>query len=186
MVVPRFMNKISPGELHQQLLDGKNLLIIDVRMAPEFEEVHLPESVSIPIDMLDVDLVKDLAGDKEGCVIMCHSGRRAILAYEHLEHAEFRPLWLLDGGLDEWIYQGLPVVRGREAQAAIARQVQLIIGLGVAAGVLLSMIVHPWFLVLPALFGLGLVAAAITGRCYLAQWVAKMPWNRVEPFRYGE
>jgi hypothetical protein len=45
---------------------------------------------------------------------------------------------------------------------------------GAAAGVWVS----PWFLVVPAFFGAGLVFAGATGTCGLAAVLARMPWNR--------
>ena len=47
-----------------------------------------------------------------------------------------------------------------------------------AAGVALGVFVSPWFLILPAFVGCGLMFAGITGWCGMALLLAKMPWNK--------
>jgi hypothetical protein len=56
--------------------------------------------------------------------------------------------------------------------------VQLSIGLTVLLGTVLGYFVHPYFLILSAFFGLGLINAGLTGWCGLALLMAKMPWNQ--------
>ena len=81
------------------------------------------------------------------------------------------------GGIDAWRAAGLPTVRMRSSGVSVMRQVQLVIGAGVAAGTALGAFVSPWFLVVPAFMGAGLVFAGATGFCGLAVLMGKLPWN---------
>jgi hypothetical protein len=84
---------------------------------------------------------------------------------------------VLDGGMNAWRKAGLPVREGRK-RLPVDRQVQLIAGSMVLAGVALGVLVSPWFLGLAAFFGAGLPFAGATGTCGLALVLMKLPWNR--------
>lgn len=80
---------------------------------------------------------------------------------------------VLDGGMLAWRCARLPLREGRK-RLPVHRQVQLIPGLMVLAGIGLGITVNPWLLPLAALFGAGLTLAGATGTCGLG-----MPWNAV-------
>lgn len=58
------------------------------------------------------------------------------------------------------------------------RQVQLVAGSLVALGIALGVFLNPWFLVLPAFVGCGLMFAGATGWCGMAMLLGAMPWNK--------
>jgi hypothetical protein len=60
----------------------------------------------------------------------------------------------------------------------VERQVRLIAGLLVAVGVLLAVAVSPWWLILPAFVGCGLIFAGFSGLCPMGEALARLPWNR--------
>jgi hypothetical protein len=75
-----------------------------------------------------------------------------------------------------WRRARLPLREGRK-RLPVDRQVQLIAGSMVLAGVGLGLLVSPWFLGLAAFFGAGLAFAGATGTCGLAMLLMKLPWN---------
>ncbi len=44
---------ITTPELHRLLKEKPNVLLVDVRFAYEFAAAHIPESVSLPVDLRD-------------------------------------------------------------------------------------------------------------------------------------
>ena len=58
------------------------------------------------------------------------------------------------------------------------RQAQIVVGAFSAAGAILALAVDRWFVVLPLIFGCGLLFAGVTGTCGMALLLARMPWNR--------
>jgi hypothetical protein len=56
--------------------------------------------------------------------------------------------------------------------------VQIAAGCLVLLGVILANVVSPWFTVLSAFVGAGLVFAGVSGWCGMARLLAVMPWNR--------
>jgi hypothetical protein len=42
----------------------------------------------------------------------------------------------------------------------------------------LGLLVSPWFFVVPAFVGAGLITAGVTGFCGMARMLMRAPWNR--------
>lgn len=61
----------------------------------------------------------------------------------------------------------------------IDRQTQIIMGSLVLLGIILSVFVNNYWLILSGIISLGLINAGITGWCGLGLFIAKMPWNKV-------
>jgi hypothetical protein len=56
--------------------------------------------------------------------------------------------------------------------------VQITAGSFVLLGVLLALLVSPWFVLLSAFIGAGLVFSGVTGTCGMARALMLMPWNK--------
>jgi hypothetical protein len=61
---------------------------------------------------------------------------------------------------------------------SIPRQVQIAAGSLVVAGVALGVLASPWFLLLAAGVGAGLVFSGASGTCAMAAALARLPFNR--------
>jgi DUF2892 family protein len=107
-------------------------------------------------------------------VLVCRTGARARLAAERLAGWRAR---VLEGGLAAWQEAGHPVVMGK-AHMSLERQVRIAAGAMACAGGVLAVTLNPWFGVLPAFVGAGLVYAGVTDRCGMAMVLAKLPYNR--------
>lgn len=165
---------VSPGELQALLTRPPAPLLLDVRTPLEFESERIEGSVSVPLDQLDARLEELPEG--VDVVVVCRTGVRATIAAETLARAGRRAR-VLDGGVVGWRRARLPLRQGRR-RLAVDRQVQLIAGTMVLAGVGLGALVNPWFLALAGFFGAGLAFAGATGTCGLALMLMRMPWNR--------
>ena len=166
---------IAPRELSTIAAGGAVPWVLDVRTPLEFESEHLDDSHLIPLEELSrrVDEIPESAD----VVVVCRTGVRATIAAEALARAG-RQARVLDGGVQGWRRAGLPLREGRK-RLPVDRQVQLIAGTMVVAGVALGAVVNPWFLLLAGFFGAGLTFAGATGTCGLAVMLLKMPWNRL-------
>jgi hypothetical protein len=60
----------------------------------------------------------------------------------------------------------------------LQRQVQIGAGSLALAGTLLGILLSPWFFVVPAFVGAGLITAGVTGFCGMAHVLMRAPWNR--------
>jgi rhodanese-related sulfurtransferase len=166
---------ISPVEL--QTLLARGCTLIDVREPVEFAGEHITGAKLIPLGQL-AERAPEILRDQP-LVVMCRSGMRGGQALEKLRSLGFADPRNLEGGILAWKAAGLSVKQGDRKEFPLMQQVQIIIGVGVLAGVLLSRSVHPDFIWLSAFFGAGLIFAGTTGWCGLAVLLSKMPWNKV-------
>jgi rhodanese-related sulfurtransferase len=155
--------------------EGRRTQLVDVRSATEFVTSHLPGAVNIPLEQIEMRGA-DL-DPKATLVLVCQAGNRSTMARKLLaaigNHSQ-----VLEGGTDAWLGAGYPVVRATASRWALERQVRLIAGLMVAAGVALGVFVSSWWLTLPAFVGCGLAFAGATNFCAMGEILARLPWNR--------
>lgn len=173
---------MSPADLNRQLQEESRPLILDVRTPAEFAEMAIEGSISMPLDQLDPQAVEGMMGANhasQACVVVCHTGKRSRQASDKLVAAGLEGVSSLEGGLELWERKGLSLQRRQKAGFSIIRQVHIVAGSMIFAGVLLSATVSPWWAILPGFFGAGLLFAGLTGFCGMGLLLAKMPWNRV-------
>jgi rhodanese-related sulfurtransferase len=164
---------IGAQELEALRRSGSGPWLLDVRSPIEFESERIEGARNVPLDALDARL--DEIPEGVDLVVVCRTSVRATIAAESLARAGRRAR-VLDGGVQGWRRARLPLREGRK-RLPVDRQVQLIAGSMVLAGVGLGLLVSPWFLGLAAFFGAGLAFAGATGTCGLAMLLMKLPWN---------
>ncbi len=167
---------IRPEELQKLLAEG--CVLVDVREPVEHAEEHIEGATLIPLGEIEKRI--DAIDRSRPVVVMCRGGKRGQSALEKLRAHGIDQVRNLEGGILGWKECGLPVKRGEKARFPLMQQVQLTIGLGVLTGAILSLTVHPYWVLLCAFFGAGLTMAGSTGWCGLAILMSKMPWNRVD------
>lgn len=169
------VSTISPQETETRQKAGE-AVVIDVRTTGEVRREYLESSIFIPHEIVTPQRIRDVHADGKQLVFLCHSGNRAMKAAEHLAD-ELPNVRVLDGGIERWKKEGLPVVTAdvvipMERQVLIAAGGMILVSLGLAAAVTSS------FLWWTTFVGAGLVFAGATGFCGMAKLLALMPWNR--------
>jgi len=160
------------------LLDRGDAVLIDVREPDEHARERIEGARLAPLSRFDP---VSFAGERERGrigVFHCNSGNRTAQAADRLLSAEFAEAYQLEGGIQGWKRAGLPVIADRKAPLPIMRQVQIAAGSLVLLGIVLAVLVSPWFMALSAFVGAGLIVAGITGFCGMANLLLHMPWNR--------
>lgn len=166
----------GPGELNARLGRGTACRLVDVRDYAEFAGGRIAGSALVPLAALEAGAAgMDRSGE---VVLICRSGRRSREAARRLGAMGFDRVTVLEGGLEAWKGEGLPVERDAWAPWSIERQVRLVAGSLVLAGVLLAHFVHPGWLWLSGFVGAGLAFAAVTDTCMMGNMLAALPWNR--------
>lgn len=152
-----------------------DVALLDVRSPAEFETVHIPGSVNIPLDQLDSQLTA-LADRGRPLVLVCRSGARATQAQTKLAGVGCVNATVLDGGVLAWEQAGGPVNRGQQ-KWDLERQVRLVAG-GLVLTFVLASIVVPPLRYLAGAVGAGLVFAALSNTCAMGNLLSKLPYNR--------
>jgi rhodanese-related sulfurtransferase len=169
------IKQISVQEVNENLRGGE-CQVIDVREFSEFGSERVRGARLMPLSNFEKH-----AGEidhSKPVYLMCRSGNRARQAAEKLVKKGFSDVSVISGGMTAWGQANLPVIKGESKVWSLERQVRFAAGSLVVLGVLLSIIVHPYFVALSAFVGAGLVFAAVTDTCGMAMLLAKMPWNQ--------
>lgn len=168
---------IGPAELDALLRSGAGVRLLDVRTPGEYETAHISGAYNVPLDTLDEHAGEIRAQVDAPVVLVCQSGVRARRAEEALRGAGMPNLHVLEGGVNGWMAAGKPVRRGRE-RISLERQVRIVAGALAATGGLLAVLANPWYGLLSAFVGGGLVFAGVTDTCGMALVLARLPYNR--------
>jgi rhodanese-related sulfurtransferase len=156
--------------------DDAPVTVIDVRSAAEYESAHVAGSVNVPLPLLGEGSAAVAERLDRRAVLVCASGVRASQARLRLAAAGAQDLHVLDGGVSAWAAAGGEVVTGR-SRWALDRQVRLVAGVLVLAGVLASLAV-PGAVWLAGAIGAGLTVSALTDTCTLGRLLSFLPYNR--------
>ena len=102
------MKIINSTTLKKQL-DGKQVLLIDVREPEEYKSEHIEGAVLIPLGDISMEKLPTI---NRPLVVYCRSGKRSMVACARLldEHP-FLDIASLDGGIMDWIQAGYSVKR---------------------------------------------------------------------------
>jgi rhodanese-related sulfurtransferase len=176
---------VDPQTLRAWMDAPERLTVIDVRGPAEFETVHIRGSFNVPLSVLGEHAAQVADRIDHRTVLVCQSGLRATDAHRRLAAVGMDDLHVLDGGVPAFERIGGPVVRGR-ARWALERQVRLVAGSLVTAGVLGSLWKRP-AVALAGAIGAGLTVSALTDTCVMGRLLSALPYNRagrpVDPAR---
>jgi len=169
----REIPSIAPAEAARLIEGGARL--IDIREPDEHARERIPAAFSRPLAEL---------GQVEGAlpvIFHCRTGNRTAANAMRLRQACESDAYLLEGGIQAWKAQGLPVVSDKGQPIEIMRQVQLAGGAAILLSVALSMLAGPLWSLLAGAVGAGMMHAGLTGSCAMTKLLAPMPWNRPRP-----
>jgi len=100
--------KISPQSLGI-LVKAKNAMLIDLRDAKDFREGHISGSRNIPYSQI-TSHIEELKSAEQPLVFICNLGQIAGTALQQVGHADS---YRLDGGINNWKVQGLPLIKSK-------------------------------------------------------------------------
>ncbi|MEQ1923509.1 MAG: rhodanese-like domain-containing protein [Pyrinomonadaceae bacterium] len=163
-------------EINELLDGGGECQVIDVREFSEFNSERIADAQLMPLSNFEKHA--DEIDHTKPVYLMCRSGNRAKNAAEKLAAKGFTDIHVVQGGMVAWAGANLPVVKGESKVWSLERQVRFTAGLFVLSGVLLSLFVSPYLLLLTAFVGAGLMFSAVTDTCGMGMVLAKMPWNK--------
>lgn len=94
-----------------QSMNKQGALLLDVREAGEYAEVHAPNATLIPLEGLGARLSEIAAYKDKPIAVVCRSGRRSAKAVQLLQEAGYSQVSNVSGGMIAWESAGLEVVR---------------------------------------------------------------------------
>ncbi len=97
-------HKITPREVKELLTSGEKIVLLDVRTPEEYHEVHIPHSISLPLDELKAGITKTAPKKDAKIVTYCLSGMRAAQACRELADMGYTNVSNM-GGIRSWNYE---------------------------------------------------------------------------------
>lgn len=95
---------ISPEEAKERLSPGRKVVLLDVRTPEEYREIHIPNSISLPLAELKSGIGK-VVGDKvTEIIVYCLSGMRSATACRQLAAMGYTNVSNM-GGIQSWRYE---------------------------------------------------------------------------------
>ena len=168
---------VQPQEL-QARLDRGDTVLVDVREPFEHQAERIAGAALMPLGQLDPEGLRQRYPGKQ-IIFHCAGGKRSAKACSVFSEGHAEPTHHLAGGIEAWKQAGLPTITPTKAgPISVMRQVQITAGSLVVLGLALGWSVTPWFYLLSAFVGCGLVFAGVTGFCGMAKLLALMPWNK--------
>lgn len=166
------LTPVSPEQA--RALTERGAKLVDIREADEHAREHIAIAENLPLSRLGrID-----PGGADAVIYHCRTGNRTAANATRLADAADCPVYVLDGGLDAWRRDGLPVIVDNRQPLELMRQVQLAAGALILLGVALGFLAAPAFFGLAAFVGAGLMMAGATGWCGMARLLSRLPWNR--------
>jgi sulfur-carrier protein adenylyltransferase/sulfurtransferase len=98
--------EVSPKAASGALQNG-GAVLIDVRQQSEYDEVHIPGAILIPLATLPSRL-GEIPADRE-IYVHCHMGGRSARAVDYLRASGRPNAYNVSGGIEAWEVAGLPV-----------------------------------------------------------------------------
>ena len=112
------VKEIFPWDLEEQIKEGKDMLILDVREPYEFNVMNIKDSLNVPRGVLESATEWDYEETEPELVkaryryvvVVCRSGSRSLLAARTLSMLGFKNVVNLKTGLRGWNDYELPLV----------------------------------------------------------------------------
>ncbi|MAR91358.1 MAG: rhodanese-like domain-containing protein [Pseudomonadota bacterium] len=110
MVLADYQGELAQAEAQKWLRQGL-ITAIDVRTPEEYSQGHVPGAINVPHDRIQQQLDKIEHLKHQPILIYCRSGRRAALAEATLSQLGFETIYHLQGDMNAWKKNRLPVTQ---------------------------------------------------------------------------
>lgn len=113
---------ITAEELHRQMIEGQNPIIVDVRLPTEWMGLRIGQVINMPLNKLAEQSTK--LNPEEPVVAVCNSAFRSSMAVGILERNGFSKAVSLKGGSQAWIEAGYPTYSTQMTQSLASTRVE--------------------------------------------------------------
>lgn len=93
------------------MLNHQNGMIVDVRNLAEYNKGHVQGALHVPLSTLSTTLQSLKPYQKRPMILVCQTGFHAPTACTTLKKEGFHALYYLDGGMNAWTNERLPLVK---------------------------------------------------------------------------
>jgi len=95
---------ISTETAKQRLDNEKDIVLLDVRTEAEHAEKHIPGSLLIPVEVIEIQATEKLKDKNAAIFVYCRSGSRSAVAAQVLANLNYTNVYNI-GGINKWPYE---------------------------------------------------------------------------------
>ena len=89
----------------KEMMDTQEVIILDVREQDEYDSVHIPGAVLLPVGTIDENTAAEVIPEKDSTVLVyCRSGNRSKTASSALAELGYTNIYEF-GGINTWPYE---------------------------------------------------------------------------------
>ena len=103
-------NKVLGSKEVTLLINREPAMLVDVRSEADFRAGHITNAINIPLDQIEVQINKITSNSKKNIIVYCQKGVRSAQAFRLLNKLGLPKLYTIDGGLDAWLKNNLPII----------------------------------------------------------------------------
>lgn len=105
------VKSLTPDKFEKGVKKSKKVVILDVRTSEEVEEGHIENATFV--DFLGDDFEQEIGtlDKKKTYYVYCRSAKRTIPATAKMKEMGFKKVFMLEGGLNNWIESEKRVVK---------------------------------------------------------------------------
>jgi len=92
------------------LINREPAMLVDVRSEADFRAGHITNAINIPLDQIEVQINKITSNSKKNIIVYCQKGVRSAQAFRLLNKLGLPKLYTIEGGLDAWLKNNLPII----------------------------------------------------------------------------
>lgn len=104
LTLNRKYQSISPQEVKKLIENDKSVLLVDVRTLEEYRSNHIPNSISVPLDRLSIEIEKLVPNKGAKLILYCQSGARSSVASNQLAKMGYTNISNM-GSIMSWTYE---------------------------------------------------------------------------------
>lgn len=98
------LRTISVEQVKEDLEEGREFVLLDVRTPEEYEEGHIEGAINIPLKSLSYDVENEIEDKETVIYLYCRSGVRVITAGQILQDLGYENVYNM-GGIISWPYE---------------------------------------------------------------------------------
>lgn len=102
----------SVSVLEMPQLTREKSIVVDVSDPADYKKAHIPDAVNMPAKSLSNDLKQIEKHKNKNVILVCRMGNKAQSVAKQLIRNGFEKVYVLNGGMNAWEKENLPVKRG--------------------------------------------------------------------------
>jgi len=103
--------KLSPAEFDIKGHKGKKAVILDIRTPEETAEGYIEGATFVNWTGGNFEEEVSKLNKKKTYYVYCRSAKRTVPATEKMKELGFKNIYMLEGGLNNWVESGMPVTK---------------------------------------------------------------------------